>query len=232
MDGDGGSLFADLPPEYYAVVVKTLMVHRARWNTKGDLLKDICGPADNRQFVARSENASRFMGFGNPNIAEVLDCASNRATLLGYGALRSEEAHNYRIPLPPSLEGITDARALTVTAAWFSPIRPGYHGYRSVKLEASPSEPRLALGVDRFADQPADASVRKGTIFHERFSGERAVPFVDDGHLALRIWCKDDSGTIEQAIRYAVAVTVEAGTQIPVYEEIQQRLRVRPRPRA
>jgi hypothetical protein len=31
-------------------------------------------------------------------------------------------------------------------------------------------------------------------------------------------------------VPYGIAVTIEAGTAIPVYEEIQQRLRVRPRP--
>ncbi len=231
MDRDGGSLFADMPAEFYAVVVKALLVHRAQWNGKAELLKEICGPADKRQFVARSENAARFMGFGIPNVAEVLDCATNRATLLGYGVLRSGQAHNYRIPLPLSLERVTDPRALTITAAWFSPIRPGYYGYRCVKLEAAPAEPLVALGVNRAAAQPADASVRKGTVFHERFSGARAVPFIDDGHLALRVWCKDDDDAADRPVRYALAVTIEAGTPIPVYEEIQQRLRVRPRPR-
>ena len=233
MDRAGGSLFADMPAEFYAVAVKALLVHRAQWNGKADLIKEICGPADKRQFVARSENASRFMGFGIPNVAEVLDCASNRATLLGYGLLRADQAHNYRIPLPGSLERVVHPRALTLTVAWFSPVRPGYHGYRCVKLEAAPiAKPIVVFGVERFSDQPADASVRKGTVFHERYTGERAVPYIDDGHLVLRVWCKDDSGMIEQPVRYAVAVTIETANPIPVYDEIQQRLRVQPRPPA
>jgi hypothetical protein len=230
MDREGGSLLADMPPDFYAVVVKSLLVHRARWNDKVELLKEICGPADKRRHVERGENASRFMGFGIPNVAEILDCAPNRATLVGYGALRADQAHNYRIPLPGSLEGVTDPRALTVTIAWLSPIRPGYQSYRCVKLEAAPGEPLVSLGVDRSAEQPPDVSVKKGTVFHERYFGERAVPFVDEGHLALRVWCKDDAGGIDQAIRYAVAVTIETETPIPVYNEIQQRLRVRPQP--
>jgi hypothetical protein len=126
MDREGGSLLADMPPDFYAIVVKSLLVHRARWNDKVELLKEICGPADKRRHVERGENASRFMGFGIPNVAEVLDCAPNRATLVGWGALRTDQAHNYRIPLPGSLERITDPRSLTVTIAWLSPIRPGY----------------------------------------------------------------------------------------------------------
>src|SRR5208337_597822 len=66
MDRDGGSMLADMDPQFYAVVVKALLVHRARWNSKAALLKDICGPEDKRQHVARSENACRFIGFGTP----------------------------------------------------------------------------------------------------------------------------------------------------------------------
>ena len=91
----------------------------------------------------------------------------------------------------------------------------------------------MALGVSRFKDQPADPSVKKGTVFHERFSGERAVPFIDDGHLSVRVWCKDDAGNQDQnAVRYAIAVTIEAGTPLHVYEEVRERLRVRSRPSA
>jgi hypothetical protein len=232
MDRDGGSLLADMPPEFYAVLVKTLLVHRARWNDKAGLLKEICGPADKRRFVERGENASRFMGFGIPNVAEILDCASNRATLVGYGTLRTDQAHSYRIPLPGSLERVTDPRALTVTIAWFTPIRPGYQTYRAVKLEASPAQPLLSLGVGRTGAQPPDVSVKRGTVFHERYSGERAIPFIDDGHLGISVWCKDDAGGAVDPVPYAVAVTIEAETEIPVYEQIEQRLRVRPQPQA
>jgi hypothetical protein len=101
-----------------------------------------------------------------------------------------------------------------------------------VKLEASPDAPLEALGVERRKnDQPADASVKKGTIFHERYYGAKAVPFIDDGHLALKVWCKEDAGGVERAVRYGVAITIESQAAIPIYEEIEQRLRVAPRPR-
>jgi hypothetical protein len=230
MDRDGGSLFADIPAEYYASVVKTLLVHSARWNEKGDLIKELCGPADPRQFVERTANATRFLGFGVPDIARVLDCAENQVTLVGYGTLHPDQAHNYRIPLPPSLEGVTDPREVAITVAWFTPVRAGHQSYRTVKLEAAPVRPNEALGVSRFKNQPADPSIKKGTVFHERFFGERAVPFIDDGHLSVHVWCKDDAGNDGNAVRYAIAVTIEAGTPLRVYEEVRERLRVRARP--
>jgi len=230
MDRDGGSLLADIPPEFYAVAVKTLLVHSARWNSKGELLKDICGPADTRRWQERAANAARFLGFGVPNISRVLDCAENQATLVGYAAIRADEAQRYRIPLPAALEGVTVPRAVIVTVTWLSPVRAGHQGYRAIRLEAQPVMPALAIGVGRDGGQPSDSAIKRGTVFHERYTGENAVPFIDDGHLSLDVWCKDDAGGAAEAVRYAVAVTIEAGTALPIYAQVEQRLRVRPRP--
>ena len=64
-------------------------------------------------------------GLEFPNL-EALECAENRATLIGFGELSSEQAYEYRVPLPECLERVTDPRSLTVTLAWFTPVRPGY----------------------------------------------------------------------------------------------------------
>lgn len=233
MDREGGSLLADMDQQFYAVVVKALLVHRARWNGNVDLLKEICGPVDKRRHVERAENACRFIGFGVPNISESLECSANRATLVGFGMVPPDHAHSYRIPLPGCLERVTVPRSLTITVAWFSPIKPGHQSYRCVRLEAAPLHgPVEVLGVERLRRQPADATVKRGTIFHEHFHGSKAVPFIDDGHFVLRVWCKEDAGGIENPIRYGIAVTIEAETAIPVYDQIKQRLQVRPRPRS
>ena len=232
MDREGGSALADIDPLYYAVVVKALLVHSARWNGNDELLKDICGPQDKHRHVERSENACRFIGFGVPNVLDALECAANRATLVGFGELSPGNAHQFRIPLPGRLERVTDPRSLTITIAWLSPVKPGHQRYRGVLLEGQPlHKPIQVLGVNRRKGQPADPSVRRGSVFHEHFEGESAVPFIDDGHLLLRIWCKEDAGILNtDPVRYGIAVTIRAETDIPVYEEIQQRLRIRPQP--
>ncbi len=231
MDADGGSVLADIDPQYYAVVVKALIVHCSEWSDNVDMLKEICGPADRRRHVERADNAARFIGYGIPKIDRVLECTPNRATLVGYGTLQTDSAQSYRIPLPQSLAGITDPRFLSVTLAWTSPIKPGHQSYRSVKLEAAPDTPFEVLGVQRRKKQPSDPSCKRGSIFHEHFEGDSAVAFLEDGTLALRIWCKEDSGSGEHLqIRYGVAVTIESGTALPIYQEIQEQLRIRPRP--
>ncbi len=230
MDREGGSMLYDIEPEFYAVVMKCLLAHSAGWNGNDELLKEICGPEDRRRHVERSENSCRFVGFGIPKIEEVIECAENRATLVGYGSLRADDAHAYRIPLPACLEGVTDPRSLAITVAWFSPVKSGHRSYRGLKLEAAPLSPPIeVLGVQRRASQPADAAVKRGTVFHEHFAGEAAVPFIDDGHLALQVWCKEDAGAREEAaIRYGIAITLRAETAIPIYDQIQERLRIRP----
>lgn len=232
MDRDGGSMLADMDSQFYAVVVKCLLVHSAKWNGNHELLKEICGPAEGRRYVERAENTSRFIGFGSPDVGRSLECAPNRATLVGYGTILPESGQRYRIPLPPSLERVTDPRSLTVTLAWFSPVKPGHQNYRSVRLEAAPMQkPLEALGVERLKGQPADPSVKRGSVFHEHYHGEKAVPYIDDGYLSLQVWCKEDAASNENdPIRYGIAITIEAETPLPVYDEIHTRLRVRPRP--
>jgi hypothetical protein len=229
MDPDVPSQLREMDTGYYVAVVKALLVHRARWNGKASLLSEICGPQGRRN-AERSENVCRFMGFGVANVDETLDFAGHRATLVGYGTLRPDAALAYRVPLPPSLERVTEPRSLTVTVAWLSPVRSGHRSYRCVRIEAAPNEPTVSFGVDRLSRQPMDHPVKRGTVFHEHYHGQKAVPFVDGGHLNLRLWRKEDAGGIDGEVRFGIAVTIEAGESIRVYEEIQQRLRVRPRP--
>ena len=157
-----------------------------------------------------------------------------RGGIVGVGELSPGNAHQYRIPLPGRLELVTDPRSLTVTIAWLSPVKPGHQRYRGVLMEGQPfHKPIEVLGVNRRRCQPADQTVKRGSVFHEHFEGESAVPFIDDGNLLLQTWCKEDAGISDaEAIRYGLAVSIRAETDIPVYEEIQQRLRIRPQPPA
>ncbi len=112
----------------------------------------------------------------------------------------------------------------------FSPIRPGHQSYRCIRLEASPLQHMQTLGVGRHTDQPTDSPVKRGTVFHEHFQGAKAVPFLDDGYLNLQVWRKEDAGGASSAVRFGIAVSIEAEGAIPVYDEIAQRLRIAPRP--
>ncbi len=227
MDTDGGSLHGDLEPRYYAVVIKAMLVHRAKWGSRADVLDQLYGPRGQGQPAARRDNIARLLGYGFPDIEEAVSCAPHRATLLGYGTISAREAKIHRIPLPPSLERVTEPRKVTVTVAWLSPVNPRHQAYRRAKLEAGAvTNLEAAAGVKRSGGQPPHASVSRGTVFHARYEGEEAISFVDDGRVSLRIFCREQAGALDQPIRYGVAVTIEAGEGIAVYDVIRTRLGV------
>jgi hypothetical protein len=228
MDEAGGSLHAEMDPAFYAVVIKVLLVHRAKWGGKAQLLEELYGPHGQGTHVLRRDNIARLLGYGRTAVEEAMACAPHRATLVGYGEVSSADSANlYRVPLPPSLERITEPRAVTLTLAWFSPVNPRHQAYRCAKLEAgAATKLEIAFGVKWASDQPSDKSVTRGTISHARYAGDKAVPFIDDGHLLFRVWCREQAGRLDQTIRYGLAITIEAGEAVPVYQEIRARLGV------
>lgn len=229
-DPDNGNLLEDVDPSFYGVIVKALLVHRAGWGGIGDLLDQTWLPQGQGTHVVRRDGIARLLGYGRPAVQEAMECATNRATMVGYGEIPAgEQAALYRIPLPPSLERVREPRALTVSLAWFSPVNIRHQAYRRAKLEIAPENPETRFGVKRVPGQPSDKAVPRGSLFHVRYAGERAVAFVDGNTLALRVFCREQGGALDQSIRYGLAVTVEAGEAIRVYEEVRQALGIRPR---
>lgn len=231
-DPDNGNLLDDVDPAFYAVIVKALLVHRAKWGPLGELFEQTWSPqGGGGAYAVRRDLIARLLGYGRPATDEAMVCASNRATMIGFGEIPADEnAALYRIPLPPSLASVKEPRALTISLAWFSPVNIRHQAYRRAKLEVKPEKEHDRFGVKRVAGQPSDKAIPRGSLFHVRFEGERAVAFVDGNTLALRVFCREQGGALDQSIRYGLAVTVEAGQAVPVYNEIRQALGIRPRP--
>lgn len=230
-DPDNGDLLEDVDPSFYGVIVKAMLVHRARWGGIGDLLDQTWEPQGKWAHVARRDGIARLLGYGRPAVHEAMACSANRATMIGYGQIpATDEAALYRIPLPPSLERVREPRALTVSLGWFSPVNIRHQAYRRAKLEVAPDSPEAHFGVKRAADQPSDKAVPRGSLFHVRYTGERAVAFVNGNTLALRVFCREQGGVLDQSIRYGLAVTIEAGEAVPVYAEVRVGLGIRPSP--
>lgn len=230
MDEENGAILDGVDPRYYGVVVKALLVHRSRWGDKGALLDDLYGPRGQGKHVARKDNIARVLGYGRPCVEEAMTCAANRATMVGHGLVASDgRAKVYRVPLPASLERVTEPRCITLTLAWFSPVNVRHLGYRRAKLEIRTVDLRKAAGASRAPHQPADPSVGRGSLFHVRYEGDEAVQFIGDGHIMFKVFCREQAGAMDQGIRYGLAVTIEAGDGVPVYQEIRQRLGIQPR---
>jgi hypothetical protein len=204
------------------VLVKAALVHAARWGTARTLVDQAqheLGRQHDREAVARIAG----YGYANPNSALV--CDEHRVTALSAGRITDGEAHVYRLPLPPSLNASAEHRRVTLTLAWLTPINPFHRAYRRAALTLEP------LGFKDLLGERSDLGMRaarRGTVQHEVLDGARAVPYAPGSSLELAVSCRADAGTLDEAVPYAVIVTLEVpqGVGLPIYEEIRQALRV------
>lgn len=210
-----------LSDEYMAVLLKTMLVHGASWGEAYSTLQSELKVPENR--TKFREYAARFLGFGIINSERLGECSDQRATLLGCGALRNEQAHLYSLPLPPSLSGRRIWRRLTVTLCWLSPINSAHQGYRRASLWFE-----FDMDTLRLKRHEADnRTVMRGTVQHEVFDGEDALAFVDGSSLNIKVNCRQDAGPLRDPIPYAIAVSLEVAQDIDlaIYEEIGARIR-------
>ncbi|MHB1697535.1 MAG: S8 family peptidase [bacterium] len=228
---------------YEVPLLKAMLVHGCSWGDIGNHLKsriensDIgreireraeslySRPADISNEVSRQYKSllARWIGYGLPEIDLVLYCTNQRATLLGYGKLSNGEAHVFRLPLPPSLSARQELRRLTVTLAWLSPISASTQKYRTASLWFEVID-NYSLASSR---QNIDwQTVKRGTVQHEIFEGERAVPIIDGDAIEIKVNCREDAGKIMSPIAYGLAVSLEVaeGIDIAVYNEIRTRI--------
>ena len=204
-----------------AVLLKALLAHGANW---GDALpvyeSTLKQPTNSKRF---RDYVARFLGYGSAEVNRVISANQQRATVVGVGALMDGEADEFRLPLPPSLSAVTEKRKLTVTLAWFSPINSANQEYRVAKLWFNASN-GIAPGRKN-ADHDA---VQRGTLQHEVLEGEDVYVFQDGEDLSIKVNCRKDAGPIIEPVNYGLAVTLEVaeGIDLPIYEEIRDRLAV------
>lgn len=217
----------DIPQGLISVLIKALLVHGAKQND--DACKAITAalktPENSRKI---KEVMARYLGYGSVEIERVLTCTEQRATVLGCSEIRENEIHEYRLPLPPGLSGSQVWRRMVVTLAWFSPVNPDHRNFREAKLELAPVQGWGDLPL-KLARQDADHNqVLRGTVQHEVVEGSKQIAAYQDGDsILLQVACKKDAtASLDDAIPYGLAVTLEVaeGIQIPIYEQLRTRL--------
>jgi hypothetical protein len=209
---------------YDAVLLKALLVHGAAWGQAGDQLRGIfkheVGGHKIKEFIGRS------LGYGLVDADRVLGCTERRATLFGFGTLTNGEAHAFALPLPSDLSGTRGLRRLTITLAWLTPIAPHQQRYRKAQLWFT-TDARDLIGVARGPNGYDDDLVKRGTVQHEVFEGEKARAFTDGDSLRIQVNCREDAAGLDEEIDYGLVVSFEVGEEVPVgvYEQVRQRLR-------
>ena len=216
-----------IPEECDVVLTKALLVHSAEWGDAFARYEAALKNSENSKTFR--EYVGRFLGYGGVSLERVMGCTEERITVVGFGKLDDGEGHVFSLPLPPCLSGVGDARRLTITLAWLSPVNPSRRGYRVAQLWF---DPRNTVAPDRqFADHRA---VQRGTAQHEVLVGERATVFQDGEAIAIQVSCRADAGEVPAPIPYGLAISLEMveGVQprlmpYPVYHEVRERLAIR-----
>jgi hypothetical protein len=201
-------------------LIKAMLVHGCSWGEIGSRIADILRTSENNRQI--DSLISRWIGYGLPELSRVMDCSEQRATILGFGQLANDQAHIFKLPLPPSLASRSNWRRLTVTLAWLSPISARTQKYRTAGLW-------FELNNNTLTPTRTDAdwrAVKRGTIQHEVFEGESADPFIDGDFIEIKINCREDAGKILKPVAYGLAVSLEVaeGEDISVYNELKTRI--------
>ena len=213
---------ANIPLEYDSVLIKALLVHGADWAENKLLYESILKNGQNSRTFR--DYVGRFLGYGSAKIARAITCSEQRVSVLGYGRLGDGDGEEFSFPLPPTLSAKSEKRRLTVTLAWLSPINSSNQNYRIAHLWFDPANQLAPSRIH--ADHRA---AQRGTVQHEILEGENAVVFRDGDVIRLKINCRAVGGRITESIRYGLVVTLEVaeGIDIPIYQEVRDRLAVR-----
>jgi hypothetical protein len=216
------------PADYDAVLLKALIVHGTSWGDLApslvDARPDLSAIANGVQrHKAKKDFVARWIGYGLADVQRAITCTDERATLLGVGELRAEEAVEFSAPLPPGLAGRRAWRRFTVTLAWLSPVNPTHHAYRRARLWVSDVGGELRVKRYNSVD---DKAATRGTVQHEVYEGDDALAYVDGATFKCKVNCAEDAGKFEGAIRFALCVSLEVaeGTEIQVYQQIRARI--------
>lgn len=203
-------------------LTKALLIHGASWGQAGATIERLLAlPSDD--WRKRQSMNAKFLGFGEVDLNRSLFCTDQRATLLGWGYLGKDSAHSYRFPMPPSLSARKIQKRLVITLAWLTPINPTHKDYRKASMWFSVNSDSIGVGRENL-DQD---SAKRGTVLHQILNGEKARALPDD--LEIKVNCKEDAAGLVEKIPYGLAVTLEVaeGTAIPIYNEVQTRIRPR-----
>lgn len=224
-----GATFLGMSARHRALLLKALLVHRARWTPITDKIDAAFGAGLHWQ--KRRANATRMLGYGLVDHDDVLYCVKNRATAWAFGNVQKLGAAIVTLPLPASLSGKTVPKSIAATLVWFTPTAPGRRSYKTTRLIlADPNGDDLGrMGLDKHEMQPDVNATRRGTVAHRIYTGERAAAFVANDRIEFRVQREKDNGVgADEEIAFAVAITIETDADLPIYEEVALSLPIKP----
>lgn len=208
-----------IPEPFFPVLIKTLLVHGARTEGFNENLYQLLSGKNHIAANNRRKYVSQFLGNGLVDAQRVLFCTDQRVTLLGFGELSQDSAHEFRFPLPINLSGRKLSKELAITLAWFSPLVFSSRRYRKAQLDFE--TPQMPLSMET-----QDHKGTRGTVLHQVYFGDRADVILDEDMVIIKVNCKKDAADFNERIRYglAVSLSLRQETGIEIYEEIRAKV--------
>lgn len=204
----------DIPDKFASVLLKTILIHGCEWGKEGQNIA--------KAYEIEPKRLSKWIGNGIPNFDKVRECEKNRITLIGYGDISKGTSNIYSVPIPIEFSNRRMMRKLTVTVAYFTPINVANQKYRGGQIWFDISKNPLTpnrVNTD-------NNIVRRGTVQHEIFYGDEAVPWDEDDSIEIRVNCDEDATKEFEKLPYAIMVSFEVLEDIEVYDTILEKIKL------
>ncbi|MDO9204145.1 S8 family peptidase [Methylotenera sp.] len=214
-------------------MLKALLTHSCHWGDVGEILEEAFPPQGRYTWFKRRDTIAKFLGYGKPQIDEILSGTTRRITLLAEDTIKSDQRHEYTIPIPQSMFKSREIRKVKITLTWTVPVLTGMADYRGIALKIVDAEGKSEFwkGCDR-GDilQPNGKTTARGTIMHLLLEGKTAQKLKDDNkNLTIGVQARALHGSLEHvAVPYALAISIEVGQSITanIYQEVKGAVRV------
>jgi hypothetical protein len=213
--------------EYFPVLIKTLLVHGARWNESEQFIEKNLKEKGDKIF---KKELTRYLGFGVPNFGKVISCTEQRATIIGFGTIHDKKTHEFKIPIPQCISGERELRRVVITLSYITPVSSTNRKYRIANLSFTMTVKTIKEETGANDGKSVYHHINgNGTVQHVIFEGKQLKQVQEDDCIILPISCREDIPSIPgDGIRYGIAVTFEVSENInlPVYEQIKNKLKI------
>jgi Subtilase family len=226
----GQILDEKIPKEYYAVLLKALLVHYADKGKIDGKLSETLDELKRENPKIFAKYLDQNIGNGVVNKSKVGFCTDHRITLLGFGKLKIDEGQIFIFPLPASISGRAISKKITITLAWLSPINCLSGKYKMAQLFFDNIKSNQN---DVFLDRSGNDFniMRRGTLQHDVLENSLADVYVDGSQLKVKVSCRGQASglktrLVNHEIEYGLAVSLEIAEnpEVRIYDEIKTRI--------
>jgi len=214
--------------EYDAVLIKTLLVHGARWGETYRSYEQVF--SENHSQREMKDCVTNLFGYGQPDYNRIISGSDQRVTIIGFGKLLNHQALEFTLPLPLRLLEMKVRRRLTITTAWFSQINSRNLKYRVAHLWHSIQGGNFATNRINVSNM----SSKRGTVQHEVFEENNIISNKGSNDIIIKVNCREDAGDILKPVHFGLAVTLEILEEgrlfpIQIYNDIRNLISTRVR---